>query len=191
MNFESEYSRRSDWVVIRAFNEASTIAEVAARALSQVGNVVVVDDGSTDGTAERTRGMAVHLLQNPANRGKSMSLIAGLNYAMDHGARRVITLDGDGQHRPEDIGAIVACAERHPCAIIIGSRLAAPTDMPRARYRANLFANFLISWACGYWVEDTRTWIWLLREAFFVHWYWVGRAWARATRNRHMLDRIG
>ena len=75
-------------VVIPAYNEAATIREVASRALRESTNVIVVDDGSTDGTAEALVGLSVTVLRNPANCGKAASLWRGFQQALAAGACR-------------------------------------------------------------------------------------------------------
>jgi len=148
---------RTAWVVIPAFNEALTIADVAKSVLLFSPNLIVVDDGSSDGTADQLTGLPVTVLRNQSNRGKGSALIAGFTAALAKGATRVVTLDGDGQHRPEDIPAFLACAVPNPDAIVIGSRLADRAMFPAARYKANRIASFWISWACGYPIEDTQS----------------------------------
>jgi hypothetical protein len=143
--------------LIPAYNEATTIGDLVERALKIVPNVVVVDDGSTDATAARLQGLPVILLRNQHNLGKSASLQKGFDYALQRGARRVITLDGDGQHRPEDIRRLIAAAERFPGSIVIGARLHDKKNFPVQRYYANQFARFWISWAAGYAIADTQS----------------------------------
>lgn len=143
--------------VIPAFNEAGTIREVAARALRHVPDVVVVDDGSTDGTGAALAGLPVTLVRNEANRGKGFSLAQGAREAIARGAGAIVTLDGDGQHRPEDIPRLVAAHERDPAALIIGSRLHERAHIPRDRYLANRFANFWIAWAAGQPIADSQS----------------------------------
>ena len=143
------------WVVIPAFNEAATIKDVASRALRQNKNVIVVDDGSTDGTAEALLGLPVSVLRNQTNRGKAASLWRGFQQALAAGASGVVTLDGDGQHAPEDIPRLLAVAAFYPDHVIIGARR---PDQRRAafwRYVANRVADFWISWAAGYSFEDS------------------------------------
>jgi glycosyltransferase involved in cell wall biosynthesis len=144
-------------VVIPAFNEAGTIRDVAARALAQLPLVIVVDDGSTDATAATLEGLPVLLLRNDSNRGKAGSLRRGADEAVRRGAAAIVTLDGDGQHCPEDIPLLLAAWRAAPQRIVIGSRLHARAPIPTARYCANRFANFWISWAAGQAIADTQS----------------------------------
>jgi len=144
-------------VVIPAYNEAATIREVAARALRQCPRVVIVDDGSTDDTAAALHGLPIELLRNPRNEGKAAALWRGMQHALAAGADAVITLDGDGQHRPEDIPRLIETSSRSPASIIIGSRMNNAAAFPRKRLLANRTANFWISWACGYAIEDSQS----------------------------------
>ena len=143
--------------VIPAFNEAGTIRDVAERTLSQIPWVVVVDDGSTDGTGAALDGLPVTVLRNASNCGKAASLARAMAHVLGEGAEAVITLDGDGQHRPEDIPRLLAARGRHLDAIIIGSRLHEGRNMPRDRYIANRFANFWIAWAAGQPIADSQS----------------------------------
>jgi glycosyltransferase involved in cell wall biosynthesis len=144
-------------VVIPAYNEAPTIRDVASRALNETPNVIVVDDGSNDGTAGAIAGLAVTLIANPLNLGKGASLWRGFAVALAEGADAVITLDGDAQHRPEDIPRLIAAWEAHPGRIIIGARLADRAKVPPLRYFGNRFANFWVAWASGFPVTDSQS----------------------------------
>jgi UDP:flavonoid glycosyltransferase YjiC (YdhE family) len=149
---------RSRYVaVIPAFNEAATIYDVAARALKVVSHVIVVDDGSSDGTAAALRDLPVTLLRQPDNHGKAAALWRGMRAAIDQGATAIITLDGDGQHEPESIPALIAMHRRAPHAVIIGSRLHDAHAIPQARLFANRVANFWISWAAGQSIADSQS----------------------------------
>lgn len=144
-------------VVIPAYNEAATIVEVARRARAQVERVIVVDDGSSDGTAECLRDLDVTVLKNPQNSGKGASICNGAQAALEMGALAVITLDADGQHQPEDIPRVLTAARIYPDRIIVASRLRRTENAPPLRLFANRFANFWISWAAGYWIPDSQS----------------------------------
>ena len=144
-------------VVIPAFNESGTIRDVVIRALRLVERVIVVDDGSDDGTAAALEDLPVTVLRNPRNLGKAASLRRGMALALQEGVAAAITLDGDAQHEPEDIPRLIAAHLRTPGAIIIGARLHEKARIPRARYIANRFANFWIAWAAGYPLSDSQS----------------------------------
>jgi glycosyltransferase involved in cell wall biosynthesis len=144
-------------VVIPAFNEAPTLRRVAAGALAHAALVVVVDDGSTDGTAESVAGLPVVVLRNERNCGKAATLWRGAHEAMRRGATAICTIDADGQHDPADMPGLLAAHRDAPASIIIGSRLHAGAAIPVARYRANRIANFWIGWAAGYRIDDSQS----------------------------------
>ena len=91
------------------------------------------------------------------NLGKGASLWRGMQRALALGAQAVITLDGDGQHRPEEIPALLAAHRERPEAIVIGSRLHLRDEMPALRYRANRFADFWVGLAAGRRFPDTQS----------------------------------
>lgn len=144
------------FVVIPAYNEALTIEDIVRKTLVHCKNIIVVDDGSSDGTGDLLVEQPVIVLRNGHNLGKGASLAAGMREALANGADAVLTMDGDGQHAPETIPAMVERANSAPGCIIAGSRLHDPAAIPPARYQANTIANFWISWASGHWIEDSQ-----------------------------------
>ena len=102
-------------------------------------------------------GLPVTLLAHPRNLGKAASLRTAFRYALSQHARCVIALDGDGQHDPADAPGLLAAWQRHPECIVIGSRLHDRAQFPPARYRANRFACFWISWAAGHPIADSQS----------------------------------
>jgi glycosyltransferase involved in cell wall biosynthesis len=143
--------------VIPAFNEAHTIRDIAERTLREVPWLIVVDDGSIDGTGRALDGLPVTVLRNEGNCGKAASLARGMDYALEHGAEAVVTLDGDAQHRPEDIPGLLAVHRHDPQVLVIGSRLHESRRIPTDRYLANRFANFWIAWAAGQPIADSQS----------------------------------
>lgn len=144
------------FVVIPAYNEAKTIKSLVSRSAEVAGGVIVVDDGSTDGTREIVAGLPAKLIVHKTNQGKGAALMTGFRAALEQGADAVVTMDGDGQHPPECIAALVERARQAPDQIVIGNRLHDPDSIPKARYRANVQANFWISWACGHAIDDSQ-----------------------------------
>lgn len=148
---------RAYWVVIPAYNEAETVHDVAMRARQQCPNVIVVDDGSTDGTARALAGLDITLIHNEGNRGKAGSLQRGFEHALAHGAVGIITLDADGQHAPEEIPIFLTASVNAPDAFLVGVRPRDKRKMSCWRYGANRVADFWISWAAGRWIDDTQS----------------------------------
>jgi glycosyltransferase involved in cell wall biosynthesis len=148
---------QSYWVVIPAYNEAHTVRDVALRARQQCPHVIVVDDGSTDGTDKALAGLDVTVLRNEGNLGKAGSLWKGFQYALAKGAAGVITLDADGQHAPEEILLFIERALDDPGAFLIGARRRDQRKTSFWRYGANRVADFWIGWAAGAPIEDSQS----------------------------------
>ena len=144
-------------VVIPAYNEEATIHDIVTRALKFSPLIIVVDDGSTDQTISKLKGLPIELIKNEVNQGKAASLWKGIQAARNHNVDYIVTLDGDGQHAPEDIPKLLAKSEQQPENIIIGARLADKSVIPAKRYYANRIANFWIAWAAGYPLSDSQS----------------------------------
>jgi glycosyltransferase involved in cell wall biosynthesis len=143
-------------VVIPAFNEKATLRWVVQGVRAHASLVIVVDDGSTDGTSDVVADLPVILLRNERNEGKAASLWRGAHEALRRGATAVCTIDGDAQHDPDDMPRLLAAHRDSPASIVIGSRLHSVAAIPAARYRANRIANFWIGWAAGYRIADSQ-----------------------------------
>ena len=145
------------WIVIPAYNEARTIRVLAQDALAQCSRVIVVDDGSRDGTAEQLEGLPITVLAHQTNQGKAASLRTAFTYALERDAQCAISIDGDGQHCLSDAAGLLNVWSVHRQHIAIGSRLHDRAQFPPARYRANKFACFWISWAAGHPIADSQS----------------------------------
>jgi glycosyltransferase involved in cell wall biosynthesis len=116
-------------LVIPAFNEAPRLPALLGRiAAEKTGlEIVVVDDGSRDATAEVAARAGATVLRHPFNLGYGAGLQTGYKYALEVGAKWVVQMDADGQHDPSDIPRLLAPLERGECDLVIGSRFLAPT----------------------------------------------------------------
>jgi len=149
--------------LVPAFNEASQIAKVVRGAIQHVDVVVVIDDGSDDGTAEAARAAGATCLILPANRGKASALRTGIEFAAARSFTHVLTLDGDGQHRPEDIPVLVQTAVGTGADMVIGTRTFERHSMPRARFYSNTFGSRLASALVGREIRDSQSGFRLIR----------------------------
>jgi glycosyltransferase involved in cell wall biosynthesis len=145
-------------IVIPAYQEAATIGEIVGRCRSSLpsASVIVVNDGSCDNTGDIAARKGAAVLRHPANQGKGASLMKGMRAAVAEGATCVATLDGDGQHRPEDLPRLLACSQAWPGHIVLGSRRASGRAAPRVRFIANRVADFWISWAARHPIDDSQ-----------------------------------
>ena len=142
-------------IAIPAFDEAATIGAVVTGARA-FGPVLVVDDGSTDGTAERARAAGATVVSHPRRRGKSAALATAVARARAWSATTLVTLDADGQHDPRDIARLLEAGS--PRTIVIGSRVdASSTGLPHGRGLAIHLAGFWLNWIAGTAVADTQS----------------------------------
>ena len=143
--------------VIPVFNEAPTIGSLVAR-VARHGPVLVVDDGSSDDSAGAAAAAGAAVIHTGRRRGKGAALRLGFAEALRRGAQRVLTLDGDGQHDPEDVPRLLAASAALPDALVVGGRLAdSGASMDPARLNALRIAGFFINWLTGQHVGDTQS----------------------------------
>ena len=127
---------RDVWIVVPAYHEASVIAGVISGLRSVFDHVVCVDDGSSDGTGTVARRAGAHLVRHPVNLGQGAAIQTGIEYARRQpGARVFATFDADGQHRVQDVAAMVDRLARGDVDIVIGTRFggAASSRPPLAK----------------------------------------------------------
>lgn len=140
---------------IPAYEAAYSVGAVAVRAREVLGSVLVIDDGSNDGTAEAARdaGAEVHVF--PANRGKGAALRAAFSILFGRGFEAVVTIDADGQHVPEEAPRLLAASDG--AALVLGTRDHLFAEMGRVRRLSNRLSSRAISWAAGQALSDVQT----------------------------------
>ena len=153
---EDTVDRTTVAAVIPAYLEEKHIADVVRRALDQLDNVLVVDDGSPDATAVGARTAGAEVIVHPQNSGKGESIKTGLRHWMDRNFAYAVILDGDGQHRPEEVARFLAAASSTRAELLIGSRMQDVGEMPLVRQWVNRYMSNRISRLCGQPIPDTQ-----------------------------------
>jgi glycosyltransferase involved in cell wall biosynthesis len=143
--------------LIPALDCEATIQAVVQGARRFLPRVLVVDDGSSDRTADAAKAAGAEVLRHPANRGKGAALRSGLHALREQGVTHALTLDGDGQHLPEDIPRLLAASREAPEALLLGARQHPPGSLAPIRAFGNRFANRWVEIACGRSFEDTQS----------------------------------
>ncbi|GAA1798103.1 glycosyltransferase family 2 protein [Planosporangium flavigriseum] len=111
------------WIIIPVYNEEKVIADVLENVLQTFPNVVCVDDGSSDASAQQILGTRAHLVRHPINLGQGAALQTGLRYALGRtGSSYFVTFDADGQHRVEDVLTMLDLARSGKADVVLGSR---------------------------------------------------------------------
>jgi glycosyltransferase involved in cell wall biosynthesis len=141
--------------LIPGYNEAPRIGAVVLAAHEHL-PVIVVDDGSTDRTAEVAREAGATVVEQTSNQGKGTALRLGFRRALDDGADAILTLDADGQHDPAEIPRFLAAAAAEPKPdLVIGQRTF--RAMPPARRLSNEIGRLAFSWAVGRDIPDNQS----------------------------------
>jgi glycosyltransferase involved in cell wall biosynthesis len=143
--------------IIPAYNEEKHIGDVVRRTRQKLDDVLVVDDGSGDKTADRVREAGAEVIVHPENRGKGETIKTGLRHWEEREIDFIIILDADGQHRPEEIDRFVAAAlSGNEPKLILGNRMKDVSSMPRLRQMVNRWMSQRISAVCGQEIPDTQ-----------------------------------
>jgi glycosyltransferase involved in cell wall biosynthesis len=147
-------------IVIPAYNEERTVAEVVGAAVKIADRVVVVDDGSRDRTGELAKLAGALVVRHAINRGLGAALGTGIEAAVRLHADAVITMDGDGQHCAEDAAKIFTRLAQGDVDFVLGSRMTKGPDaghMPAHRVLFNTVGNLLTYLLFGRWVTDSQS----------------------------------
>ncbi len=170
-------ANRSMLVIVPAWNEEGSIARVLEGVRACTGrlagqgvglSVCVIDDGSTDGTAEAARRAgADHVLAHRSNQGVGAAVRSGLAYARDHGFDLVVKLDADGQHDPADIPELIAPVLEDQADLVFGDRFPRMTyRMPLMRRWGNASFRSLMRWLTGLQIRDSQPGMFAANRAY-------------------------
>jgi glycosyltransferase involved in cell wall biosynthesis len=144
--------------VIPAYQESRAIEQVVHKSQRYCDRVIVVDDGSTDGTGSIAAATGALVLSHPRNLGKGAALRTGLGKALNLACPVTITLDGDGQHDPRSIPRFVQAIQEKDADVVVGSRYATLAEaMPFARKLSNLMTTKALRLLYGVPVTDSQS----------------------------------
>ncbi|MBI3447452.1 MAG: glycosyltransferase family 2 protein [Acidobacteria bacterium] len=142
--------------LIPAYGAAATISKVVRESLPHVGEVLVVDDGSTDASGEVARAAGAAVVRHEMNLGKGAALATGFSRLLARGASAIVTLDADGQHDPAEIPAFVRARRESAADLVVGARVGAWEAMSGARRFGNRFSCAAVRFFRGPALPDTQ-----------------------------------
>ncbi|MCX6751893.1 MAG: glycosyltransferase family 2 protein [Candidatus Nomurabacteria bacterium] len=156
-DLEKLYTSSKIFVVIPVYNESAIIQSVITEIqLAGYKNIIIIDDGSMDSTYEQVSKNDVIVVRHYLNRGKGATLRTGIEVAKMLKADVVVTIDGDGQHNPNDIKKMLYLIWQGN-DVVLGSRLFNSKGMPIFKIIANYFGNLCTWILCGLWVSDSQS----------------------------------
>lgn len=142
--------------LIAAYDEGRHVAQVVTATRSHVPDVFVVDDGSSDRTADEARAAGATVISHDRNLGKGQAVRTGLTHVMALPFTHVVLLDGDMQHDPAEIPRLLDAAARG-ADLVLGERGFDRVAMPAARYYSNVIGSRILSWFVGADVSDSQS----------------------------------
>ena len=143
-------------VILAAWNESDMIGRLVGDLRDMNLNVLVVDDGSTDNTAEVAKEAGAEVLQHKTNLGKGQALADGYRYAAAEGYDAIVTMDADGQHDPQDVPRFFDAYDRTGIPVLIGNRIRDREHMPRIRRITNRLMSHMLNRKMEQYVADTQ-----------------------------------
>jgi glycosyltransferase involved in cell wall biosynthesis len=137
---------------IPCLNEEQFVSDIVTRASRYVGRVIVIDDGSTDNTSEVAKAAGAEVIRHESRQGAGAATRSAFETAKKYNADVLITLDGDGQHNPDEIPQVIAPVLNGEADLVIGSRFLQTTQRTQGtkirRYRK--FGIDVITWLCNF-----------------------------------------
>jgi len=160
-------------ILIPAYNEEASLPGLIAevREVLPTVEIVVINDGSSDGTSAAVRAAGATLLDLPCNVGVGGAVQAGFRYALESGFDVAVRIDGDGQHPPAEIPKLLAAAASDPADLVIGCRFGAGTGVisTRLRYAGIRGLAIFLSIICRSRVHDPTSGFWLVKRPLLAY----------------------
>lgn len=144
-------------IVIPLYNHAATVRQVAEGCLAVHSQLLVVDDGSSDGGAALLAGLPLRLVTHDVNRGKGAAILTAAAEARRLGFSHLVTIDADGQHDPQDIPRFLEILAKEELAIVVGKRDFTVANVPGASKFGRSFSNFWLRLQTGQSLADTQS----------------------------------
>ena len=142
--------------LIPAFNEARSIRDVLQGVRGVVDHVLIVDDGSTDGTGDLARERGAEVIAHSINRGKGHAIRTGIEALAERDYTHILILDGDMQHLPSEAPRLINAAAETGADLVLGERHFGRSGVPPSRYHANRLGSRALSWFIGVPLSDTQ-----------------------------------
>jgi len=142
--------------IIPCYNEEKTIGSVIKKTKTHVDEVLVIDDGSVDNTSKIAKAAGARVITNVVNKGKSAGIRTGFKYALERNFDYVVTLDGDGQHNPNEIPVILNDVKNNGHDITLGVRWGDTTEMPLWRKFGKRVLDYITGLGNGWHITDSQ-----------------------------------
>ncbi|MCW8133044.1 MAG: glycosyltransferase family 2 protein [Planctomycetota bacterium] len=155
--------RKAACAIVPCYNEEANIAQVVKEVLRHLDVCIVIDDCSTDRTSKVASEAGARVLRHERNMGKGMALKHGFALANVSGFSAAVTLDGDGQHDPEEIPRFLQAFETGRFDIVLGDRMGDLSAMPWVRRATNLFTSWCVTRMAGVPIRDSQVGFRLIR----------------------------
>jgi glycosyltransferase involved in cell wall biosynthesis len=155
-SIKHQFSKNNTLAIIPCLNESLTIEYIIHKAKKYVDCVLVIDDGSSDNTTTIAKNAGAIVLDHKTNKGKSQAIKTGFHYAIDQGYDYVITIDGDGQHNPDEIPLLLNSIINDHIDLALGFRAGHRTEMPLWRKIGKRILDYTTSLANGGFLTDSQ-----------------------------------
>jgi len=155
--------------LIPVYNEAPTIASVVTDTKKYVDQVLVIDDGSDDGTSAKAVSAGAECSSTGVNSGKGVAIRHGLKILDDRDLTHILFMDGDGQHKPDDIPVLISAADETDADMVIGTRKFQQNKMPQSRFFSNSLGSRITSLIVGMEILDSQCGFRLIKNDVLKH----------------------